>query len=613
MEQNTSIGELIRRNEENFISGDTTISKYVEFSLSDNINKIDAYLNSKHISGSEDAMGREKPFFNIVTAARNIWYRATDIDRKDIRVKSSKTTNIFTSFLATVLLQNWMKKDNFGAFLNDWGRTLASYGSAVVKFVDKGDNLHCMVIPWNRLIVDQVDFYNDVTIEVLELSPAELRKREGYDQDIVEKLIQSTTARETTDKHRKDNKTNFIKLYEVHGEMPLSFLTGKETDANKYTQQMHVVSFIESKEKGKFDDYCLISGKESKHPYMITHLIKEDGRTMSIGAVENLFEAQWMLNHTKKQIKDQLDLASKLIFQTSDGNFVGQNALTAIENGDILIHAVNQPLTQIQNNSHDITALQNYGAEWKALGTEINGISESMMGNAAPSGTAWRQVEALLNESHSLFEMMVENKAIHIEEMLRNYIIPFLKKKMDTSEEITAILEQYDIDKIDKRYVPYEATKRLAKRLIEHITKTGEVPEVTPEMQMKVENEVKGELDAQGNQRYFKPDELTEMTWKELLKDIEWELDVDISGESADNKSDMATLTTVLQTLATNPGMLNDPRANLLFNKILTKTAAVSPVELSSLNNTSVQTQSPVASVGGAGVGTGLESLQAEK
>lgn len=612
MDTNKTLGELVRKNEADYISGDTTISKYVNFSLSENINKIDAYINSKHISGSEDSMGREKPFFNIVTAAINIWYRATDIDRKDIKVKSTKTSNIFTSFLATQLLQNWMRKVNFGAFLNDWGRTLARYGSAVVKFIETDGVLHSMVVPWNRLIIDPVDFNNDVVIEVLELSPSDLRNRKGYDKELVNKLIESSVARETLDKQKKDTKTNFIKLYEVHGELPLSYLTGKESDEDIYVQQMHVISYLESKEKGKYDDYCLIKGRERVNPYLITHLIKEDGRSQSIGAVENLFEAQWMVNHTKKQIKDQLDLASKLIFQTSDGNFIGQNALNDIETGDVLIHAVNQPLTQVANNSHDITALQNYGGEWKQLGTEINGISESMMGNAAPSGTAWRQVEALLNESHSLFEMMVENKGIHIEEMMRIHVIPYLKKQMDNSDEITAILESYDIEKIDKKYVPYEASKRLAKKLIKQIIETGEVPEVTDEMKQAEIDGVTAELDAQGNQRYFKPSELTDLTWKELLKDIEWELEIDVTGENSDNKSDMATLATVFQTVIAQQGQPMAPEAKLIFNKILSKTGTVSPMELSTLNSSSMKTQLPVNPMPG-GVDTDMSKIMGGK
>jgi hypothetical protein len=37
-----------------------------DFDLCENINKIDAYINSRHVSGKTDSMGREKPFFNIV-------------------------------------------------------------------------------------------------------------------------------------------------------------------------------------------------------------------------------------------------------------------------------------------------------------------------------------------------------------------------------------------------------------------------------------------------------------------------------------------------------------------------------------------------------------------
>lgn len=589
MDSKNKVAELVRKNEEDFVRGETSLSKYVDFSLNENIEKIDAYLNSKHTSGETDAMGRDKPFFNIVTSAVNIWYRATDLDRKDIKIKATKSREIMTSFIATVHLQNWMRKDNFGAFLNEWGRTLARYGSAVVKFVENGEGLHAMVVPWNRLIVDAVDFDNDVTIEVLEMTPAQLSKKKGYDQEIVKKLIDATTTRKTTDGHQKDNKDNFIKVYEVHGDMPLSYLTGKDKDEDEYVQQMHVISFVAGKEKGDFDDFTLISGKETNHPYMITHLIKEDGRSMSIGAVEHLFEAQWMMNHSVKSIKDQLDLASKLIFQTSDGNFVGQNALSSIENGDILIHATNQPLTQLANNSNDIASLQNFQSQWKSLGNEITGISESMMGTAAPSGTAWRQVEALLQENHSLFEIMTENKGLHVEEMMRKYILPYLKKKMNTADEISATLDAQGIEKVDKKYVPIEATKRLAQKIANHILTTGEVPTIGAEDEQIEIDGVKIELDEQGNQRFFVPDELSDLTWKEFFKDMEWELEVDITGEQKDKQNNMATLVTVLQAIGGNPALLQDENARMILNKILEMTNAVSPAELASIKATPPQ------------------------
>jgi len=586
----SSIGELIRKQEINYISGTNTLSKYVQKSMIDDLDKIDAYINSKHTTGEVDSLGREKPFFNIVTAARNIWYRATDLDRSNIKIRSTKQRDTVAAFLATVHIQDWMRRVNFGYFLNDWGRSLATYGSTVVKFVEKEGQLIPSVVPWNRLIVDAVDFDGAPVIEIIELTEAQLRKRvvtHGYDADMVDKLCEARAVRETVGKTRKDNKNDYIKLYEVHCELPLSELTGKMKDEDIYVHQMHVVTFVATKEKGKFDDFTLVMGKEEKNPYMITHLIKEDGQTLSMGAVQHLFDAQWMVNHTVKNIKDQLDLASKLFFQTADVSFINQNAITAIETGDILTHAVNMPLEQVNNGSHDITSNTNFAAMWRAMGNEATGISDSMKGNTAPSGTPWRQIDALLQENHSLFELMTENKGLHVEDMFRIHVIPYIKKKyLNNSKEISATLEEHDINKIDGMFVPNQAIKRANKILVQKII-NGEQP--TPQEQQQIQDSAQGEvqsnLSSLGNQRFFAPSEISDKTWKEAFKDLEWEMEVDVTGESSTAKDDMTTLSTVFQTIA-DPGkaaVLQTPAGKFLFNKILSKAGGVSPLEIASI------------------------------
>lgn len=599
IEKTETLGSQVREIEQNFVSGAGTLtSKYVTTDLYEDINKIYAYLESKHVTGEYDSQGREKPFFNIVIAARNIRYRGTDIDRKNIKIKATKSTDAFGDFLATIHLQDWMRRSRFGSFLNIWGLELASFNDVVTKWVEKDNELIPSVVPWSRLIVDKINFKKNLKIELLEMNEAQLYEA-GYDKAAIEALCLAMKARELTNKQKQDNKNDYFKLYEVHGMLPLSYITGKESDEDTYVQQMHVLSFVYTKKDKSYEEFTLYKGREEKDPYLLTTLMPTaDGSISLQGTVKDLFDAQWMLNHTKKQIKDQLDLASKLIFQTADGNFVGQNALNAIESGDILIHAFNMPLTQVQNNSHDITSLQNYGNEWKSLANEIAGISESMLGNAAPSGTAWRQVEALLNESHSLLELMTENKGLCLEEMLTTFIIPFLKKRMDNADEISATLEGYNLDRIDAEYVPYEATKRLAKTVISHIVDTGEIPQVDSEMKQVAIDGVKKELDQQGNQRFFRPDEIKDTTWKEVFKDLEWELEIDITGEQKDNQSDMATLTTVFQTVAGLNGVPMSPEVKMLFNKILMKTGTVSPVEINDTNKpTPTPTVAPPAQV----------------
>lgn len=583
----SEVSEMVRDLETNFISGGgTQMSKYVNTDLYEDINKIYAYLNSKHISGETDSMGREKPFANKVISGRNAYYRATDIDRKNIEVTATKSSDMVPALMATILLQEWMDRENFGAFLNDWGLDLAGFNSSVVKFVEKGDRLYPMVVPWSRLIVDQVNFDKNPKIEILEVTEAELYQREGYDKEMVERLCDARRARELSDGTPIDQKDNYVKLYEVHGNLPLSYITGKEEDENTYVQQMHVLSFVESKQKGKYDDFSLVSGREARDPYMLTSLIPATDGSISLdGSVKNLFEAQWMMNHTAKSIKDQLDIASKLIFQTSDANFVGRNVLSAVEQGDILIHQVNMPLTQINNTSHDITAQESFGNMWKGLASEINGVSESMMGNVAPSGTAWRQVEALLQESHSLFELMTENKALYIEEMLREFVIPHLKKKMDTTEEIGAILESHNISKIDAMYIPNEAKRRFNAKVVDQVIKALEEDDMeampSPYQADVAEMEVKQELAPLGNQRFFKPSDIPTKTWKQALEGLEWRLKVNISGEAQDKQTILTTLSTALQAV-TNPAYANNPQAQLVVSKIMSATGVISPIEIAS-------------------------------
>jgi len=589
-----TVQEIVRQAEDRYTNGSPTKSgKYVDFDMHEVIETSYAYLNSKHISGLKDAQGREKPFFNIVTAAVNIWYRATDIDRKNIRVKANKNSQIIPSFIATVHLQDWMKRQHFGAFLNKWGRALAQYGSSVVKFVKVDGELVPSVIPWNRIICDTVDFKHNPVIEKLQLTPSQLRQNKSYDQEYVEQLIEAVATRENLDKEKMEDYVNFITVYEIHGELELAQLTDKEKDEDKYRQQMHVVSFVENKNDSNFDDFTLYKGKEEKSPYLLTHLIEEENRTLSIGAVEYLFDAQWMRNHTIKQTKDHLDTASKLIYQTSDGSFVGNNVLDAVENGDILIHAPNQPLTQFNNSSHDITQIANFGKEFEIMGKELTSTPDAQRGNTMPSGTAYRQVAILEQTSGSLFELMTENKGLSVEEMMRVWIIPFLKTKMNTGDEIAATLEANDIKQIDAQYVPQEAVRRSNDSFkADVLSRTAPQP---LDLQGQ-EQTVQGELAQQGNQRFFKPSELVDMTWNDVLEDLEWEIDVEVTNENTDKEAMFTTLTTMLQTIAQNPAVLSDPNAKTLFNRILEETGRFSPLELA---QPAQQPQTEAPQVGG--------------
>lgn len=583
-----SITSLVKERENTYVNGTANISKYVDYSQYETISTIEAYLNSKHTSGLEDALGREKPFFNIVTATANIWMRATDIDRKDIRFKATKIKHVIPAFLANIILQDWFKKSNFGTFLNDWGRVLARYGSAVTKFVEKDGVLHINVTPWNKLITDQIDFENNVKIFKFYLTPAQLRLNPIYDQEVVESILQSKQARENLNGQTIDTLSDYIELYEVQGNLPLSMITGKDKDDNTYADQIHIISL-----NGDKEDFTLYSGKLKKQQYHKADLIKEDSRALGIGAVEHLFQAQWMANHSIKLAKDQLELVSKVIYQTADENYAGRNALTSIENGDIFIHAPNAPLTQVNNQGHDLTSLQNFMVQWQNLAKEITSTPDAISGNTMPSGTAYRQVAILNQESHSLFELMTENKGLALEEMMREWIIPYIKTKLNTKEEIMAVLDSQQIKQIDSWYITGEANKIVNQQIIDKVL-NGEVvtPEMQDEMTMEATQKIQSELSSLGNTRYIKPSEIDDKTWKEIFKDFDWEIEVEVTNEQSDKGAILESINTLLTTLAQNPNAMQDENFKRLFGKAVELSGAMSSIELGQMQ--AQPTQPPI-------------------
>lgn len=582
-------GALTRRLEDDFINGTTHKSKYVDFQLYDTLETIDAYLNSKHISGKFDSLDREKPFFNIVKAHANIWYRATDIDRSNIRLRATKSSDWVDSFLASVFLREWMRKENFGVYLNEWGRVLARYCTAVSKVIEDENGLHIIVVPWNMLIVDAVDILRNPIIEKLELSEAELYDRietHGYDAAQVEALIKAANAaRELVGGQQQDNKPGYIKLYELHGKLSLRYLTDDEKDTYKYVQQMRVFSMVQNKDKKEdYDEYTLYRGRE-KNPYRVAHLIKEDGRAIGIGSVENLFENQWMVNHEKKNVKDVLDMACRVIFQTADGTLVGRNVLTEMETGDIIVHGSGQPLSLVNTFKPEVGQFGEYAAEWKALGNEINGISEAMLGYAPKSGTAWRQTEAILQESYSLFEVMTENKSLALEDVLRHDVIPYLKrKKMKTREQISAALQSHEITRIDALWLKNRAIRQANRKAFVEPMLRGELPTQDSYDQTfaTAQSDNRESLNLAGNQRFFKLDEISDKTWADQFKDLEDELEIDITGENENVQSMMTTLSTALK-MVVQPGFAQNKKAQAIVGRILELAGAMSPVEFDSI------------------------------
>jgi hypothetical protein len=174
---------------------------------------------------------------------------------------------------------------------------------------------------------------------------------------------------------------------------------------------------------------------------------------------------------------------------------------------------------------------------------------------------------------------MTENKGLHIVDMMTSYIIPHVKKKLDTTDELAALLDSAGVHEFDSMYVPNESIRRHNDEFKQKVL-SGEVADQTDPS--RFEPDIKKELNDWGTQRFIKPTDLNK-TWKKELEGLEWDLEVEVTDEAVDKQAIMTTLTTVLQTLATNPMVLQDPNMKIVFNRILEETGAISTLELSNI------------------------------
>jgi hypothetical protein len=320
-----------------------------------------------------------------------------------------------------------------------------------------------------------------------------------------------------------------------------------------------------------------------------------------MGSVKSLFESQWMTNHTMKNIKDVLDISSKIWFQTADPAFRNNNVFKNIDTGQIMNWdktISGGQITQV-NNSHDITSLISFKQQWQQLSQELSFTPDIMQGKNMPSGTAYRQAAIIQQESYSNFKPMLQNKGLHIERMFREHITPYLLKKMDTTEEITATLNDYGIDKIDKMFIDNEAANRFNRKAVEAVLNNKQLPDFETERR-SVEQEV-----SQAVQRFIKPSDIPSKTWKKVIGEFEGDIVYEITDENTEKQAVLETLSTVLQTIVSNPAVLQDKNARLLFNKILEETSAISPIEL---KEAQVAPAMPIVS--GQQVGVGANNNQ---
>ena len=539
-----------------------------EWSMADHIKTSFFYKYGRLLNGNDD----ETPVKNITKPILSMQYWAEDIDVKELLLYIENEDMYHLSFLIKKYHDDiFLKENNIDSLLDEINQSRIDYGGGLVMDVGKARP--------QRVNLETIAFCNQSNMLTspigfkMYLSPDDLQdmadrgwgdKSKGATHTIEEAIIlsrnQGGAEVEGNQKSPVKKVGKYIEVYLVIGSMPQNYLDDSKNE--KYTYQTQAVCFY--KDKDKLKQGITLLALKCKNPFK---LIKRDevfNRALGYGGAEELFEPQAWTTYNEIQKKEMMDAASKVVHITDDEEFVKKNhSLKGIQNNEVLFVENAKTVRQMDTYPRNIALAQKAIDEWAEQGQVAGGAPNPLMGKEPVSGTPFALQNLVVKTGKSLHDFRRGQYAKFIEEMYRDWIIPYIIKEITNGKKFLSSLSMEEMQTVSENIVILKTNKYKINYILGH---GGEAP--TPEMVEIYENSAKESFMKDSNK------------FIEILKDELKGAKVNIKINVAKKQNDLTAMTDSLagiikQALSTyDPNtksftIFDDPRMSKLFNQML--------------------------------------------
>jgi len=516
----------------------------------DIIRTVEFYTNNEFLSGSRDELGREKPFYNVVNYRVTTAKTNTDLDVKDIKYEPDSLKDSVPAMLINHELYKYLKESNFSLTLNEMGITRPKYGGVLVKKYKEANELHIEVVDWVNVDFDPADVMGGAIIETFYLQPSELAEKADV-WDNVDEVLKA---------HNKLNKNKpaKIEVKQVSGEFPESFYPDNENnqeykDNGKYARMCFYIACVGKKKYLLYYEYS----KETEYKYLPWEAI---GKGLGRGVVEDGFNSQVWINDAMISMKNAMELSGKVILST-DSQKVSGNAITGVNNGHIFELEPGRSITSLNLSASSLPQFQNIIELWNQQYDRVASTYDANTGEAPTAGTPYSQTALLNQVANTPFEYRREEWGIFLNEILNDWILPFLKKRITKAHYLVSEFSDEELDIIDEAIATVETNKMTIDTIL-----SGEI--VTPEMQQTFSSEALNSLKKRGKKR--------EIEIPEGFLDVEGRLTANITGELKNKSAILQSLDSIFKTVVStfNPNTgqyaaLQDPTLSKIFGQIV--------------------------------------------
>lgn len=541
-------------------NGTITVVDGIEFNMPYMVKNITYYILSRYMDGQTDQLKRRKPFRNIGNAIVDIEFRAKNIDRKAIEATATDGDYVF-SLIVNKELQQWMRDNKFGKFIDDYQRKKSEYGSVLLKKTEANGELIIDVVKWNNVAVNPRDITGGIKVEKSEMSPLELRKRSDvWDETVIETVIAE---------HKKAKHPNKdIEIWDIEGEFPKTYFDKYADAKTSETVLANVIIANVNKKKHRLY-YTELDESRFKH-----FKRKEvENRDFGIGVWEEVMEPQIWTNDAVIAEKFAMDMGGKVILKTNKKTDIPSAA--SLLDGEIIELRDNEYLESMSLMPAALPQFQNVVDSWFVNTQRDQSTFNALTGEEAKAGTPFAAQALQAAQGGSIFNKRRDADGFDIEEVLVDWVVPHIVKKINKAHKLTASYSPKELRIID-RAIRIEMKNNGIQDLIK-----SDNEDITPEMVSGLDGQIEEVLAE-------RPERSIEIPAGYVTADkVKKKVRFNLTDEMEDSQRKLNALAVALQNLPAN-----DPQRSVLVNEMM-ELGGISPVTFGSAGQPAQSAQPP--------------------
>ena len=540
---NADIFSYIREQENRFETDEVRIGNNWSWNLKNHVQLIFHLKNGIFFSGENNWL---RAFKNIMEPLLQLSYWSEDLEVSDVMFYIENTRGRVMSFLVKKYHDEvFTKEHNLDTLFDEITESDLDYGGVLVQ---KTDTPRPEVLPLNALaFCDQTDMLGGPIAFKHFFSPSALRKMEkwgwgkasnGATITLEELILLAEYEKEPAVLQKSvKNQTpgKVVEVFIVRGSLPEHYLYDNN-EMEYHCDQVQIVAFY-TNETGK-SGVCLYRKKDDGKGLKFFTSKKVYGRALGRGEGEALLPNQIWTNFLEIHKMNMLESASKVPLYTDDPNYTNRNKIQDMENLEITTIEENKRIYQVPTAAPaNIQLMEQAINQWFGHAQLQGAAFDPILGKQATSGTTFRGQERTVAQGKGLHERRKGQRAKFIEEIYRDWVIPYIKREVVKGKKFLGTLSTEEMSWISDRLAENHAAGRQLDSIL-----SGRLPEDKETLKQQFLQE----FVKQGNKH------LIEII-KDEFENEEIKLGINVAGKQKDLVNLSDKLLSIFQFIFANP------------------------------------------------------------